>query len=58
MNAVNSGLGFLVIDARNMGNRYDLVVAAMIIIGVIGIGLDWAVRRLELLDEVRWGFRK
>jgi NitT/TauT family transport system permease protein len=41
-----------------MGNRYDLVVAAMIIIGVIGIGLDWAVRRLELLDEVRWGFRK
>jgi NitT/TauT family transport system permease protein len=58
MNAVNSGLGFLVIDARNMGNRYDLVVAAMIIIGLIGIGLDWAVRRLELLDEVRWGFRK
>jgi NitT/TauT family transport system permease protein len=57
MNAVNSGLGFLVIDARNMGNRYDLVVAAMIAIGLIGIGLDWAVRRLERLDEVRWGFR-
>ncbi|MEY2806608.1 MAG: hypothetical protein RIR65_1025 [Planctomycetota bacterium] len=57
MNAVNSGLGFLVIDARNMGNRYDLVVAAMIAIGLIGIGLDWTVRRLERLDEVRWGFR-
>jgi NitT/TauT family transport system permease protein len=57
MNAVNSGLGFLLIDARNMGNRYDLVVASMIAIGLIGIALDWAVRRLEHLDEVRWGFR-
>ena len=27
-------------------------------IGLIGVGLDWLVRRLERLDEVRWGFSK
>ena len=33
MIAVNSGLGFLIVDARNAGNRYDLVVAGMVVIG-------------------------
>lgn len=58
MTAIQSGLGFLVVDARNMGMRYDLVVAAMLVIGIIGVGLDWLVRRLERLDSVRWGFSK
>jgi NitT/TauT family transport system permease protein len=35
MIAVDSGLGFLVIDSRNSGKRYDLVVAAMLMIGLI-----------------------
>lgn len=56
MIAVNSGLGFLIIDARNAGNRYDLVVAGMILIGVIGVGLDLLMRRLERLPSVRWGY--
>jgi NitT/TauT family transport system permease protein len=56
MIAVNSGLGFLIIDARNAGNRYDLVVAGMIIIGVIGLLLDLAMRSLERLKSVRWGY--
>jgi NitT/TauT family transport system permease protein len=56
MIAVNSGLGFLIIDARNAGNRYDLVVAGMILIGVIGVGLDLLMRRLEHLPGVRWGY--
>jgi NitT/TauT family transport system permease protein len=56
MIAVNSGLGFLIVDARNAGNRYDLVVAGMVMIGVIGIALDLAMRRLERLDFVRWGY--
>jgi NitT/TauT family transport system permease protein len=56
MIAVNSGLGFLIIDARNAGNRYDLVVAGMILIGVIGVILDVLMRRLERLDAVRWGY--
>jgi len=56
MIAVNSGLGFLIIDARNAGNRYDLVVAGMILIGAIGVILDAMMRRLERLPGVRWGY--
>ncbi len=56
MIAVNSGLGFLIIDARNAGNRYDLVVAGMILIGAIGVLLDAVMRRAERLDFVRWGY--
>jgi NitT/TauT family transport system permease protein len=57
MIASNSGLGYLVIDARNSGKRYDLVVAAMIMIGLIGLALDFVLRRAERLPSVRWGFR-
>lgn len=57
MIAVDSGLGYLVIDSRNSGKRYDLVVAAMLLIGVIGLVLDIAFRRLERIKSVQWGFR-
>jgi NitT/TauT family transport system permease protein len=56
MIAVNSGLGYLIIDARNAGKRYDLVVAGMVMIGLIGLVLDLIVRKLERFDEVRWGY--
>ena len=56
MIAVDSGLGYLVIDARNAGKRYDLVVAAMLMIGVIGLALDLLARRIERLRPVRWAF--
>ena len=56
MIAVNSGLGFLIVDARNAGNRYDLVIAGMVLIGAIGVILDLLMRRLERLDSVRWGY--
>ncbi len=56
MIAVNSGLGYLIIDARNAGKRYDLVVAGMVMIGIIGLVLDLLVRQLEKFDEVRWGY--
>jgi len=57
MIAVDSGLGFLVIDSRNSGKRYDLVVAAILMIGLIGLVLDYGFRRLEKIRSVRWGFR-
>jgi len=57
MIAVDSGLGYLVIDSRNSGKRYDLVVAAMLMIGIIGLALDFCFRRLERIKSVRWGFR-
>jgi NitT/TauT family transport system permease protein len=56
MIAVNSGLGYLIIDARNAGKRYDLVVAGMVMIGLIGLILDLLVRQLERYDEVSWGY--
>jgi NitT/TauT family transport system permease protein len=56
MIAVNSGLGYLIIDARNAGKRYDLVVAGMVVIGLIGLVLDLLVRRLERFEEVGWGY--
>ncbi|HLY12243.1 MAG TPA: ABC transporter permease [Planctomycetota bacterium] len=58
MIAVNSGLGYLIIDARNAGKRYDLVVAGMMMIGLIGLALDLVVRQLEHFDEVRWGYSR
>jgi NitT/TauT family transport system permease protein len=56
MIAVNSGLGFLIVDARNAGNRYDLVVAGMVLIGIIGFLLDQAMRTLERSKSLRWGY--
>ncbi len=56
MIAVDSGLGYLIIDARNAGKRYDLVVAGMLMIGLIGLILDVVVRRLEKIEMVRWGY--
>jgi len=58
MVGMDSGLGYLINDARNMGKRYDLVAATMLTIGAIGIVLDLLIRRLENFDEVRWGYTK
>lgn len=57
MIAVDSGLGYLIIDARNAGKRYDLVVAGMLFIGLVGLLLDVLMRRIETLRALRWGFR-
>lgn len=56
MIAANSGLGYLIIDARNAGKRYDLVVAGMVLIGVIGFLLDVLMRQVERFPSVSWGY--
>lgn len=56
MIALRSGLGYLIMDSRNAGNRYDLVIASMIIIGLIGLLLDSSTRLLEKLKPVRWRY--
>ena len=58
MIAVNSGLGFLIVDARNAGNRYELVLAGMVLIGVIGLMLDTAMRSLVRLRSLRCGYEE
>ena len=56
MIALHSGLGYLIMDSRNAGNRYDLVIASMIIIGIIGMLLDGTTRLLERLKTVKWRY--
>jgi NitT/TauT family transport system permease protein len=56
MIALRSGLGYMIMDSRNAGNRYDLVIAGMIIIGIIGLSLDGIMRMLEGLKFVRWRY--
>jgi len=58
MIAMRSGLGYLIIDSRNAGNRYDLVVAAMVIIGLTGLLLDLLMRQLEKIKGVRWRYAR
>lgn len=57
MIAVNSGLGYLIIDGRN-ALRWDRVVCGMITIGAIGILLDIVFARLAKIPSVRWGFER
>ncbi|MFD2115326.1 ABC transporter permease [Paenibacillus yanchengensis] len=54
MVGAQSGLGFLIIDARNM-IRLDLVLAGIISIGLCGLLLDQAVRLFERMMQKRWG---
>ena len=56
MIALHSGLGYMIMDSRNAGNRYDLVVAGMIMIGLIGLSLDRLMRLLEGIRWVRWRY--
>ncbi len=56
MIALHSGLGYMIMDSRNAGNRYDLVIAGMIIIGLIGLSLDGIMRLLEEFKWVRWRY--
>jgi NitT/TauT family transport system permease protein len=52
-----SGLGLLIWDARN-GLRLDVLVVAMIVIGLIGVAIDRLLLRLTLMPSVRWGYER
>ena len=53
MIAVQSGLGFLILDSRN-ALRMDYVMDGMIVIGLVGLILDWLMRQLGAIDAVSW----
>ena len=57
MLAGDVGLGFAVWDSRN-GLRTDLLMVVMIVIGIIGVALDWALSKLTDLPSVRWGYER
>jgi len=54
MIAVQSGLGYLILDSRN-ALRMDYVMAGMIVIGIIGLMLDIVIKRLGKIDSAKWG---
>jgi NitT/TauT family transport system permease protein len=54
MIAVQSGLGYLILDSRN-AMRMDYVMVAMIVIGVIGLFLDYIMRKLGNIESAAWG---
>jgi NitT/TauT family transport system permease protein len=54
MLGARTGLGFLIVDARNF-LRTDLIVMAMALIGAIGFAIDRAVSWLERKLDARWG---
>ena len=54
MLGAQSGLGFLIVDARN-GFRTDLVVCAMVTIGFLGLVLDRALVLFESRANRVWG---
>ena len=57
MIALRSGLGYMIMDSRNAGNRYDLVIAGMIIIGIDRPHRSTAIMRmLERVKWVRWRY--
>ena len=57
MIAVRSGLGFLILDSRN-ALRMDYVMAGMIVIGLIGLLLDFIMRRMGQVEPTSWNQAK
>ncbi|QTA78302.1 putative ABC transporter, permease protein [Desulfonema limicola] len=54
MLAVTSGLGYLILDSRN-ALRMDYVMDGMIVIGLIGLLLDFVMMQLSKIKSVFWG---
>lgn len=51
------GLGYGIWEARN-GLRLDSAVCYMIVIGVLGMGIDRLLAQLTKLPNVRWGYER
>lgn len=54
MIAVQSGLGYLILDSRN-ALRMDYVMVGMIAIGMIGLLLDFIMMRISNVESIMWG---
>src|SRR5882672_8346008 len=53
----HDGLGYGIWEARN-GLRLDSAVCYMIIIGLLGMGIDRLLAQLTKLPNVRWGYER
>lgn len=57
MIAGRDGLGFAVMDSRN-GLRTDILVVEMVVIGLVGVGIDRALEQLTKIPSIRWGYER
>jgi len=57
MVGMSSGLGYLILDARNF-LRTDLIILGMIIIGLIGLVLDRILNYFEAKVKKRWSYKE
>lgn len=55
MVGMQSGLGFMILDARNF-LRTDLIIAGMIVIGIVGLMLDYSLGVLERFIKYKMGY--
>jgi NitT/TauT family transport system permease protein len=56
MVGMRSGLGYMILDARNF-LRTDMLVSGMITIGLVGFGLDRIMVYIENRTRKRWGYK-
>jgi NitT/TauT family transport system permease protein len=54
MVGAQSGLGYQIIDARN-NVRADYLLATILVIGLIGLFLDFVIGRVEKRINKAWG---
>lgn len=54
MIAVQSGLGYMILDSRN-ALRMDYVMVGMIVIGLIGLFLDMVMQLFGKIESTAWG---
>lgn len=54
MAGTQSGLGYLIVDARN-NLRADELVAAIVVVGVLGVVLNWIIKQFESGVSLVWG---
>ncbi|HSW39351.1 MAG TPA: ABC transporter permease [Acidobacteriota bacterium] len=54
MLGAQSGLGFMIVDARNF-LRTDLIMAGMLLIGILGLIINRGMKGVERIISRRWG---
>jgi len=57
MVGMHSGLGYMILDARNF-LRTDLIISGMIIIGLIGFALDRILGYFEDKVKAKWSYKE
>jgi len=54
MLGAQSGIGYMIVNARNF-LRTDLILAGMLLIGILGIGVNFLAKKAEMTVKRRWG---